>query len=146
MYYFAYGMNTNLVEMARRTPRARCLGPARLPYYRFRFAYHADIIPDRNGSVDGVLWKVTEHCRRALDVLEGYPDYYNVCEVDVYHNGQLYVAETYFMNPGHDDNFPSDHYLQMVREGYNQNGVNTAQIDLALKQLNSNISLVDKVR
>lgn len=143
MYYFAYGMNTNIQQMANRAPKARCIGAAYVPFYRFRFAYHADIVPDRSSRVHGVLWKITEQCRRALDILEGYPDYYNVCEVDVHHKGQLYVAETYFMNPGHEEDFPSDHYLQMVKEGYLQNGVDTRQIEEALKRINSNLKSVD---
>lgn len=144
MYYFAYGMNTNLDQMAQRAPRAKCMGAARLPYYRFRFAYHADIVPDRASSVWGVLWRVTPDCRRALDTLEGYPDYYNVCEVDVVQNGQVYVAEAYYMNPGHEDDFPSDSYLNMVMEGYRQNSVNTGQIVAALQQLDSNFEFVDR--
>lgn len=144
MYYFAYGMNTNLDQMAQRAPRARCLGAARLPYYRFRFAHHADIVPDRDSSVWGVLWKVTEDCRRALDVLEGYPDYYNICEVDVVQNGKIYVAETYFMNPGNHDDFPSEYYLNMVLEGYKQNSVSTNQIVAALQRLDMNFEFVDR--
>lgn len=143
IYYFAYGMNTNLKHMAERAPRARCLGAARLPFYRFRFAYHADIVPDRSNSVYGVLWEITEECQRALDRVEGYPDYYNICEVDVVHNGRIYTAEAYYMNPGNPDNWPSDYYLAMVTEGYRQNGLNTQQIETALKRINSDKNTVD---
>ena len=41
MLYFAYGMNTNLGEMARRCPGAVSLGHARLIDHVFRFAFHA---------------------------------------------------------------------------------------------------------
>ena len=146
MYYFAYGMNTNIISMTNRTPRAKCLGMAKLPFYRFRFAYHADIIPDRTSNVYGVLWDITEECQRILDQIEGYPNYYNICEVDVLHNGKIYTAETYYMNPGIEDDSPSDHYLQMVLEGYKQNHVPTAQIERALKMIDSDNKLLDKFK
>lgn len=136
-------MNTNREQMALRAPRARCIGAARLPFYRFRFAYHADIVPDRSSSVHGVLWKITEDCQRALDQLEGYPNYYNICEVDVVHNGKIYVAEAYFMNPGQKDDYPSDYYLDMVSEGYQQHGVPTDQIDRALAAIISDKVVLD---
>lgn len=143
MYYFAYGMNTNLEQMALRAPRARCLGAARLPFYRFRFAFHADIVPDRKNVVHGVLWEITPDCQRALDQLEGYPDYYNICEVDVVCDGKIYTAEAYYMNPGNPDRLPSNGYLEMVLEGYTQNGVNTDQITQALGAINSDSLVVD---
>jgi len=143
MYYFAYGMNTNREHMAVRAPRARCVGPAKLLNYRFRFAHHADIVPERYSSVQGLLWKITDECRRSLDQLEGYPDYYNVCEVDVFHNGELYVAEAYFMNPGNLDDWPSNYYLQSVLDGYRQHGIPTTQIEQALKRIDSDNLSVD---
>ena len=79
-----------------------------------------------------------------MDALEGYPDYYNICEVDVVQNGKIYLAETYYMNPGHTDDFPSDGYLNMVLEGYRQNQVNTGQIVAALQRLDSNFEFVDR--
>lgn len=143
IYYFAYGMNCNQTHMATRAPRARCLGVAKLPFYRFRFAYHADIVPDRSSTVYGVLWEITEECQRALDQIEGYPDYYNICEVDVLHNGKIYTAEAYYMNPGNPDDWPSTYYLDMVSEGYRQNGVDLGQIESALKRINSDNRTVD---
>lgn len=128
IYYFAYGMNTNLNEMARRCPAAQLIGPAVLPGYRFRFAGHADVVPDEDSTVEGVLWYITEDCLLSLDMLEGYPHYYNSKEVLVKCEDEDYFAEVYYMNPGHLDEPPHTSYYEMVMEGYRENGVSTRQI------------------
>lgn len=128
IYYFAYGMNTNKEQMARRCPAAQCIGPAVLPGYRFRFAGHADIVSDEASSVEGVLWYITEECLEALDRLEGYPVYYDCKEVLVKCNSEDYFAEVYYMNPGNPDALPGEYYYNMVVDGYRQHGVSTHQI------------------
>lgn len=138
---FAYGMNTNLDQMARRCPAARCLGAATLPGYRFRFAGHADVVEDRNSSVEGVLWMLTEDCLAALDQLEGYPVYYNSEELQVEYDGEILFAEVYYMNPGVPNSDPSQGYLDMVVEGYEQNNLSTDQIYECLKQIDNRAEL-----
>lgn len=128
IYYFAYGMNTNLDHMAQRCPAAKLIGPAVLPGHRFRFAGHADIVPDESSHVDGVLWYITKECLEALDRLEGYPTYYDCKEVLVKCGDEDYFAEVYYMTPGNLDGLPSERYYTLVMEGYRQNGVSTHQI------------------
>jgi len=139
IYYFAYGINTNLDQMAQRCPGAKCLGPATLPGYRFRFAGHADVVIDRKSSVEGVLWMLTEDCLVALDLLEGYPVYYNSDELEVEYDGGILLAEVYYMNPGVPDGAPSDSYLDMVVEGYKQNGIATDQIDMWFDRVDNSV-------
>ena len=74
----------------------------------------------------------------ALDVLEGYPRFYNCKEVLVVCDGVEYRAEVYYMNPGNDDGLPSNHYLDMVTEGYMDNNVPLDQITVALEELQEN--------
>ena len=81
--YFAYGMNTNKEEMAYRCPDARALGKAMLPGYRFEFKSFATIVPDTDGQVEGVLWTITDADETALDILEGYPEFYDKRHVTV---------------------------------------------------------------
>lgn len=129
MKYFAYGMNTNVGEMAHRCPDARTLGRARLPGYRFAFNRHADVINDDTAVTDGVLWEITEDCLTALDVLEGYPYYYTRFEVDVEHRGQIVRAITYQMTPGNQvPALPSSSYYFMVTKGYTQHSVPQKQL------------------
>lgn len=126
--YFAYGMNTNLKSMADRCPTARSLGLALLPNYEFRFAVHADILENPNMDTYGVLWDITRDDLRSLDMLEGYPYYYDRKVVEVRHNNQVVRAITYFMQPGSLDSMPAQGYYDMVKEGYLEHGAPVSQL------------------
>lgn len=133
MLYFAYGMNTNREQMSIRCPAARSLGYATLPRYRFRFDTHADVVPDNQNTVHGVLWEVTDSCVTALDALEGYPYYYLRKTVTVYYRGQRLQAMTYYMTDNRDDNPPSSGYVAMLKQGYSEHGVPEDQIYSAIE-------------
>ena len=136
MKYFAYGMNTNLSQMASRCPNACSLGAAVLYGYEFRFARHADVIENPDFNTHGVLWEITHDCELALDALEGYPTYYLKKLVNVFYNGQVVKAMTYYMTGDNPDEYPSDGYLEMLMEGYSEHNINNNQIysSLALIQ------------
>lgn len=126
--YFAYGMNTNQEEMSYRCPEARALGKAVLPGYRLEFKSFATIVPDPNESVEGVLWTITELDESALDMLEGYPEFYDKKTVLVDHDNQSYIAMTYIMGPREQGYAPSDGYYSMVSEGYQTFGLSQHQL------------------
>ena len=125
--YFAYGMNTNQEEMAYRCPRAVALGKAVLPGYRFEFKSFATIVPSPGEQVEGVLWTITESDELALDILEGYPEFYDKRHVKV-QQGIDYIAMTYIMNPREKGYAPSDGYYSMVSEGYQAFGLSQQQL------------------
>ena len=125
--YFAYGMNTNKEEMAYRCPGARALGKAILPGYRFEFKSFATIVPSPEESVEGVLWTITETDESALDILEGYPEFYDKRHVKV-QQGIDYIAMTYIMNPREKGYAPSDGYYSMVSQGYQSFGLSQRQL------------------
>ena len=126
--YFAYGMNTNKEEMAYRCPKAHALGKAVLPGYRFEFKSFATIVPSPKETVEGVLWTITESDESALDVLEGYPEFYDKKTVSVEHDNQSYIAMTYIMSPREQNCPPSDGYYSMVSEGYQSFGLSQKQL------------------
>ncbi|CAB4129781.1 Gamma-glutamyl cyclotransferase-like [uncultured Caudovirales phage] len=128
--YFSYGMNTNLAQMAGRCPAAKPLGYATLLEHRFRFAGCADVVTDLASCVDGVLWDITPQCRAALDLLEGYPTFYDIKTSVVEFNRQLVLADVYYMTPGHNDDPPFGSYLTTILEGYATFGVPTHQLDM----------------
>lgn len=130
--YFSYGMNTNLMSMAQRCPAAVPLGHAVIENYRLRFAVHADIVPQTNACVDGVLWSVTDTCIESLDQTEGYPSYYDKEIVTANHNGKNVDVMVYVMVPGREDSDPGARYYQMCMEGYLENGIPTSQLSEAL--------------
>ena len=125
--YFAYGMNTNRDEMSYRCPTAVPMGKAILPGYRFEFKSFATIVPDADSSVEGVLWTITESDEQALDILEGYPEFYDKKHVKV-SQGIDYIAMTYIMNPREKGFSPSDGYYSMVSQGYQQFGLSQQQL------------------
>ena len=126
--YFAYGMNTNKEEMALRCPDAVALGFAISLGYRFEFKSFATIVPNPGESVEGVLWTITEADELALDMLEGYPEFYDKKIVSVEHDNQSYIAMTYIMGPREQGYAPSDGYYSMVSEGYQSFGLSQQQL------------------
>jgi len=125
--YFAYGMNTNKEEMAYRCPGALALGRAVLPGYRLEFKSFATIVPSPGETVEGVLWTITDADEAALDILEGYPEFYDKKHVKV-QQGIDYIAMTYIMNPREKGYAPSDGYYSMVSEGYQAFGLSQQQL------------------
>jgi len=128
MKYFAYGMNTNLGQMANRCPNAKSLGRATLIGHEFRFARHADIIENPDYNTQGVLWEITADCEHNLDALEGFPTYYLKKMVRVLHNGRAVECMVYYMAGDYPDELPSDGYLEMLFEGYQAHNIDTEQI------------------
>ena len=126
--YFAYGMNTNQEEMAYRCPTAIPMGKAILPGYRFEFKSFATIVPSPKEQVEGVLWTITDTDESALDVLEGYPEFYDKKNVSVIHDEMDYIAMTYIMGPREQGYAPSDGYYSMVSEGYQTFGLSQRQL------------------
>jgi gamma-glutamylcyclotransferase (GGCT)/AIG2-like uncharacterized protein YtfP len=70
--YFAYGSNMDVEQMRFRCPAAKPVKPYALAGYRLVFRRVADIIPDPDRSVHGVLWSITPDCELALDRYEGF--------------------------------------------------------------------------
>jgi gamma-glutamylcyclotransferase (GGCT)/AIG2-like uncharacterized protein YtfP len=73
--YFAYGANMNVDAMARRCPRSRALGPARLERHRLQVMHEGWLTAVRDGraTVHGVLWDLALSDVAALDRYEGLP-------------------------------------------------------------------------
>ena len=128
MKYFAYGMNTNLDQMAARCPGAVCLGPAWIDNYALVFRHFADLEPEVDSYCDGVLWEITDDNLMALDQLEGYPYHYTRFSVVVNTDRGSDIALVYQMVDQSFEQPPSNHYFNTVYEGYEQNNVDTHQL------------------
>ena len=72
-FYFAYGANMDLADMAVRAPQSRLIGPARLPRHRFIIMTegYASVVRDPRQTVHGVLWDLALADLRPLDRFEG---------------------------------------------------------------------------
>lgn len=143
MLYFAYGMNTNVAQMAHRCPNAVSLGAAELDGYELVFRGCADIRAREGTTMEGVLWDITDDCLAALDILEGYPTYYTRYDVPVFHNGEWKTAMVYKMNSG--DIFPPNAgYLRMLFEGYSEHGADVTQIYDAVDEAERSYTLLER--
>lgn len=128
-------MNTNSRGMAYRCPGAVSHGHARLIDHAFRFSGPADVVKCPGSFVNGVLWTITDKCLASLDGLEGFPYYYNRRDKEVWFDGRIVRATTYFMQPGHLDSPPSDSYFNTVLEGYQEHNVPVDQLYNCLELL-----------
>lgn len=133
MLYFAYGMNTDPNQMDRFN--ATPLGRATLLYHSFHLSVHADVRPDIDTVVDGVLWEIDDDTLVDLDNREGYPHYYTRNLQLVEFNGKIVEAWCYSMMPEyHRLSEPSQGYLNMLYNGYHKFHVPTRQIESAMAE------------
>jgi gamma-glutamylcyclotransferase (GGCT)/AIG2-like uncharacterized protein YtfP len=133
MYYFAYGMNTDPAQM--RNFAAEPVGRAELLAHSFHFSVHADVRPEFDSVVDGVLWEIDDETLVDLDAREGYPDYYTRDLQPVKINGKIVEAWCYAMRPEYRmPTAPARGYLAMLYNGYKKFNVPTDQIDQALAE------------
>ena len=78
-YYFAYGSNMNLDQMAYRCPAASVVEKVKLEGYRLTFCGRgkgcgvATILPEEGSRVEGVLWKITPGVKKAWTFMKGIP-------------------------------------------------------------------------
>ena len=73
--YFAYGSNMDAAQMAKRCPDGKITGVGRLVGYRFGINSRgvATVVPDGNGLVHGIVWRLTAADEQALDGVRGRP-------------------------------------------------------------------------
>ena len=140
-YYFAYGSNCNIDQMAVRCPKAAACGSVTLRNYTLMFNGVASI-RRRNGSkVMGVLWEITPDCERSLDRYEGYPRLYVKQNVTVFAadgsscRAMVYVMAKEYNRPA----LPTDCYYNGIREGFRQNNIPAETLEAALNETYANL-------
>jgi cation transport regulator ChaC len=135
IWYFAYGSNMHqgtLVERRGIRPLASRVG--RIVGYRLRFnlegrpkgkAAPANICPDADQEVWGVLYKITRRDMLRLDSTEGVPGrgyqptWLNAVDVD----GNPLMAIAYVATGKEVDGNPSHRYISLLREGARCHGL-----------------------
>lgn len=92
MKYFAYGSNMDAERMRKRGVNFSQRIHAILKGYSLRFNKmtsrnlkegYANIIPDKKGIVEGVLYNISDSDLSKLDEYEGYPNHYDRIKVKV---------------------------------------------------------------
>ena len=132
MLYFAYGSNLNHFQMKRRCKDSKFLKKINLKNFRltFRSKYRAaDIEPKKNSLVPGGLFDISKSDEKKLDLYEDYPTLYK--KYYFYYYGKKVM--TYLMVKKTCFKFPTERYLNIVKRGYKDCGLNKKYLYQALK-------------
>ena len=132
MLYFAYGSNLNLFQMKRRCKDSVFLKKYELKGYKlnFRSKYRAaDIEKSKNSLVPGALFDISKSDEKKLDVYEDYPILYKKLYFSYYNKPVM----TYIMVHKTEFRYPTERYLNVVKQGYKDCKLN---FDYLVKALN----------
>ena len=131
MLYFAYGSNLNLFQMKRRCKDSIFLKKINLKDFRltFRSKYRAaDIEPKKNSIVQGGLFNISKSDEKKLDVYEDYPSLYRKFYFTYYGKKVM----TYTMVNKTSFRFPTERYLNVVKRGYKDCGLDSKYLTQGL--------------
>ena len=132
MLYFAYGSNLNLFQMKRRCKDSVFLKKYELKGYRlnFRSKYRAaDIEKSKNSIVPGALFEISKSDEKKLDVYEDYPILYKKLYFTYYSK----TVMTYIMVNKTEFRYPTERYLNVVKQGYKDCKLDTKYLKIALQ-------------
>ena len=133
MLYFAYGSNLNHFQMKKRCKDSVFLKKINLTNFKltFRSKYRAaDIEPKKNSIVPGALFEISKSDEKKLDVYEDYPILYK--KYHFYYYGKKVM--TYTMVKKLPFRFPTEKYLNIIKCGYKDCGLNKKFLNQGLKQ------------
>jgi len=133
MLYFAYGSNLNLFQMKRRCKDSVFLKKYELKGYRlnFRSKYRAaDIERSKNSLVPGALFEISKSDEKKLDVYEDYPILYKKLYFTYYNK----TVMTYIMVNKTEFRYPTERYLNVVKQGYKDCNLNISYLIKALNK------------
>jgi gamma-glutamylcyclotransferase (GGCT)/AIG2-like uncharacterized protein YtfP len=132
MLYFAYGSNLHHFQMKRRCKNSIFIKKINLKDFRltFRSKYRAaDIEPKKNSIVPGGLFEIAKSDEKKLDAYEDFPilykkHYFYYCQKKVM---------TYIMVKKTPFRYPTEKYLNIVKQGYKDCDLDQSFLTKALK-------------
>ena len=117
MLYFAYGSNLHHFQMKKRCKDSLFLKKINLKDFKltFRSRYRAaDIEPRKNSIVPGALFEISKSDEKKLDIYEDYPILYKKMYFKHYNK----TVMTYIMPKKTIFRYPTERYLNVVKQGY----------------------------
>lgn len=138
-YYVAYGSNLNVRQMKMRCPTARVIGTSVIQDYRLMFkgsqtGSYLTIEPEAGAQVPVGIWEVSAADERALDIYEGYPNFYYKKELQLpikgIRTGKVRVRDAfvYIMHEERKLGTPSSTYMRTCIIGYRDFGFDCAAL------------------
>ena len=134
MLYFAYGSNLNHFQMKRRCKDSIYLKKINLKDFKltFRSKYRAaDIEPKKNSIVQGGLFEISKSDEKKLDAYEDYPILYKKFYF-IYYGKKVM---TYSMVKKSEFRFPTDRYLNIIKQGYKDCNLNIKYLKKGLSNI-----------
>ena len=131
MLYFAYGSNLHHFQMKRRCKDSVYLKKINLKDFKltFRSKYRAaDIEPKKKSIVPGGLFEISKSDEKKLDFYEGFPTLYK--KYYFYYYGKRVM--TYTMVKKSVFKFPTERYLNIVKQGYKDCGLDNKYLKKGL--------------
>ena len=132
MLYFAYGSNLHHFQMKRRCKDSVFIKKINLKNFKltFRSKYRAaDIERKKNSIVQGGLFEISKSDEKKLDLYEDYPILYKKHYFYYYEKKVM----TYLMVKKTSFKFPTQRYLNIIKKGYKDCGLNKKYLHQALK-------------
>ena len=123
MLYFAYGSNLHHFQMKRRCKDSLFIKTITLKNFTltFRSKYRAaDIQKKKNSIVPGALYEISKSDEKKLDKYEDYPILYK--KIYFYYYSKKIM--TYYMPIKTSFKFPTDRYLNIIKQGYKDCKIN----------------------
>jgi hypothetical protein len=133
MLYFAYGSNLHHFQMKLRCKDSIFLKKINLQNFRltFRSKYRAaDIETKKNSIVPGGLFEISKSDEKKLDIYEYYPILYTKYYFTYYGKKVM----TYTMVDKTMFRYPTERYLNVVKRGYKDCGLNNKYLLKALNE------------
>ena len=133
MLYFAYGSNLHHFQMKRRCKDSIFIKRINLNDFRltFRSKYRAaDIELKKNSIVPGALFEISKSDEKKLDKYEDYPILYK----KYYFEYNRKKVMTYTMVKKTLFTFPTERYLNIIKQGYKDCKIENKYLNKALIQ------------
>ena len=134
MLYFAYGSNLNHFQIKRRCKDSMFLKKYELKGYRlnFRSKYRAaDIEKKKNSVVPGALFEISKSDEKKLDIYEDFPTLYTKIYFKYYNKKVM----TYIMVKKTEFKYPTEKYLNVIKQGYKDCNLDKSYLTKALKNI-----------
>ena len=133
--YIAYGSNLNIGQMRHRCPDARLLTTGFLKNWTLDFrgsktGSYATIHRQKDSLVPVALWEISARDEKYLDRYEGFPRFYQKQNVYAFtSNGKKIKGMVYVMRSDARLGQPSDYYIETIRQGYIDTGLDSDYLD-----------------
>ena len=121
-FYFAYGSNLSLSQIAQRCPSSPYVAVARLPSYKFIINKrgYANIIPSSSPAdeVWGMVYTLTSTDEASLDINEGVPWAYQKVYLELEVGEEVKKVLVYVDGNNVEEGRPWDEYVVRMNRGF----------------------------